>query len=99
LFFTENIIERKLAEEDLRWKTALLEAQIESYDVGILVVDGNGRHLLQNRRWSEIWQIPPEIASSNDDEASVQFVLSRCARPEQFLERVTYLYAHPHESL
>jgi len=97
IFFTLAITERKQAEEELHWKTALLEAQVDSYDVGILVVDGGGRKVLQNRRMADLWEIPPEIAASNDDNVQMQFVLNRTARPDQFIEKVTYLYAHPDE--
>ncbi len=93
-----DVTARKEAEEELRWKTALLEAQVDSYGVGILVVDGNGRKILQNGRMVELWQIPPEIAASDDDSAQVRFVLRRTARPERFIEKVNYLYAHPDES-
>lgn len=92
-----DVTERKQAEEELRWKTALLEAQVDSYDVGILVVDSNGRKILQNRRMMDLWQIPSEIAESDDDNAQLQFIRSRTTSPEQFLEKVNYLYANPDE--
>src|SRR5450631_1150511 len=45
-----NITERKQAEEELRWKTAFLEAQVDSALDGILVVDDQGKKILQNQR-------------------------------------------------
>ena len=97
ILYTQVITQRKRAEEELRWKSALLEAQVDSYNVGLLVVDGNGRQILQNRRMVELWQIPPAIAEGDDDTAQLQFVLTRTARPDQFLEKVTYLHTHPDE--
>ncbi|MEO7098751.1 MAG: PAS domain S-box protein [Luteolibacter sp.] len=97
IFFTQVITERKRAEEELRWKTALLEAQVDSYAVGILVVDGNGKKILQNQRMTDLWKIPPEVAADSDDSRQVQFVLGSTKFPDLFVEKVIHLYAHPEE--
>jgi PAS domain S-box-containing protein len=52
IVIAEDISERKSAEEQLRSKTALLEAQVNSTLDGILIVDGNGDKILQNNGWS-----------------------------------------------
>jgi PAS domain S-box-containing protein len=93
-----DITARERAERDLRTKTALLEAQLDSSIDGILVVDGHGKKVLQNQRTIELWKIPPEIAGANDDEKQIHFVVSRTKNPEKFVEKVRYLYAHPLES-
>ncbi len=95
IFFTQVITGRKRADEELRWKTALLEAQVDSYAVGILVVNSAGGKILQNQRMTELWKIPPEIADSDDDHAQVEF--GRTKFPELFKARVVHLYAHPDE--
>ena len=76
-----DITERKRAEEELRWKTAFLEAQVDSALDGILVVDNQGRKILQNQRMNELWKIPPHIAGDTDDAAQVQFVASQTKNP------------------
>ena len=93
----ENITERKLAEEELLWKTTQLEAQLESSVDGILVVDNHGKKVLQNRRMVEIWKIPPQIVADKDEAAQLAFVTHHTKNPKAFIERVTYLYAHPDE--
>ena len=60
-----EITERKLAEEMLRHETALLEAQLDSTIDGILVVDNQGKKILQNQRTVELWKIPQHIADNN----------------------------------
>ena len=50
---------RKQAEIDLQTKTAFLEAQVNSTIDGILVVDTDGRRILQNQRMVEMFRIPP----------------------------------------
>ncbi|MDB6172831.1 MAG: Blue-light-activated histidine kinase [Chthoniobacteraceae bacterium] len=98
IFFTQVITERKRAEEELRWKTALLEAQIDSYSVGILVVDNSGVKILQNRRTIDLFKIPPAIAEEANDHVQLQFVRNRTKYPDQFSEKVAHLFAHPSES-
>jgi len=93
----QDITERKQVEEDLRWKTAFLEAQVNSSIDGILVVDKHGKKILQNRRLNELWKIPQHIADDPDDKTQVQWVASRTTDPEEFVKTVEYLYSHPEE--
>lgn len=89
--------ERRQTVEELRWKTALLEAQLDSSLDGILVVDNRGKKVLQNRRMNELWKLPPHIVEDKDDAAQIVFVTNRTKNPRQFVEKVAYLYAHPDE--
>ncbi len=92
-----DISERKQAEAELRWKTAFLEAQVCASIDGILVVDQQGRKLLQNQRFAEIFRVPQSIADDKEDNGLLQWVTSTVAHPEAFIARVRHLYAHPHE--
>jgi len=93
-----DITERKLAEDALRQKTALLEAQLNSSIEGILVVDRQGKKVLQNQRANDLWKIPQHIADNDDDQMQVQHVMHMTVNPEQFVEKVTYLYNHQDET-
>lgn len=93
----QDITERIRAEEELRWKTAFLEAQVDSSLDGILVVDAEGKKLLQNQRLIDLWQIPPEIAAGQNNAGQIEFAAHRIKNPRQFLEKVDYLNAHPDE--
>jgi PAS domain S-box-containing protein len=93
-----DITERKRAEEELHWKTALLEAQVSSSIDGILIVDKQGKKILQNQRTVDLWKIPQGIADGNDDESQVRWVTKMTKHPEQFVEKVSYLYSHPNEA-
>jgi PAS domain S-box-containing protein len=88
---------RRQAEIELRWKTAFLEAQVDSSLDGILVVDAQGKKILQNQRMGELWKIPPEIAGNTDDNVQVEFVTNRTKHPRVFADKVTYLNTHPDE--
>jgi PAS domain S-box-containing protein len=87
----------KQHEAEIREKTAFLEAQTEASIDGILVVDVHQKKVLQNRRFTDLWQTPQHLVDQSDDEATLQFVVSRTKDPGQFLERVRYLNAHPDE--
>jgi len=90
--------ERKRAEEDLRAKTALLEAQMNASIDGILVVNRAGEKINQNRRLIDLMKIPGDIISERDDRTQLQFFVKQMKYPDKFVERVDYLYAHPGES-
>ncbi|MEP6672838.1 MAG: PAS domain S-box protein, partial [Chthoniobacter sp.] len=90
-------VERRKMEEELRWRTAFFEAQVNCALDGILVVGIEGEKILQNERLGEMWKIPPKIASEGEDARQVQFVASQTKNPGQFIEKVAYLYSHPDE--
>ncbi|SEM23009.1 PAS domain S-box-containing protein [Syntrophus gentianae] len=94
----QDITERKRAEEELRWKTALLEAQVNTSIDGILVVDGNHKRILSNRQFVELWNIPEYLIHEADDATLLSHVVSMLKDPGEFLEKVGYLYEHPHET-
>ncbi len=93
-----DITAQKEAEAELTWKTALLNAQVDSSLDGILVVDAHGRKILQNRRLVEMFSLPPEVAENPDDAQQVQFVLNRVKDARSFHEKVLHLYSHQNES-
>ena len=94
---SQDITEHKKAEEELLFKSTLLEAQSETSIDGILVVDSEGKSLSFNNNFGRMWNIPQQILDTRDDEKMLQYVLDQLKNPEQFLERVKYLYAHKNE--
>jgi len=93
-----DVSARKQLEEEMPWKNALLQAQLESALDGILVVDSQGKKILQNERMSQLWKIPPQIADDKDDAAQVQFVASQSKNPKEFAKKVAHLYSHHEEA-
>lgn len=92
-----DITDRERTEEILRWKTALLEAQIDSSVDGILVVDGYGNRLVTNRRLIDLLQIPQETLEDQDGASLLRYVRGLVKDPDAFREKVAYLYGHPKE--
>jgi PAS domain S-box-containing protein len=94
---TARKITEKQAEDELRFSNLILSTQKESAIDGILVVDVNGKTISFNRRFTDIWGIPPNIIKSKSDEHALQSVMDMLANPEKFISKVKHLYAAPDE--
>ncbi|MBK7369519.1 MAG: PAS domain S-box protein [Candidatus Eisenbacteria bacterium] len=86
------------AMEKLREALSLQQATIESATDGILVVDMNGRWVGFNRRFLDMWRIPPELANLGDDARVLAHVRGMLEDPKGFLGKVEELYQHPEAS-
>lgn len=93
-----DVHEEKLAQEQLIYRTALLEAHTEASVDGVLLVDAKGKILSFNQRFIEIWNMPQDIVDAKDDEAALSFAMSQLVNPQQFIDKVKYLYDHPTET-
>ncbi|HEY3900056.1 MAG TPA: PAS domain S-box protein [Chthoniobacter sp.] len=94
---TFDVTDRVKTHEELRWKTAFLEAQTNANLDAILVVDAERKNLLRNRQMMDIWKLPLELVERGDDMEILRYALGTTKYPEQFLARVEHLYAHPDE--
>ena len=95
----EDITEKKRAEEELLFKTTLLEAQTETTIDGILVLDRTGRTLLANRQFARMWNIPEELVRTKVVKKMMEYVLPQVAHSAAFLQRVEYLNVHETEKM
>jgi two-component system, cell cycle sensor histidine kinase and response regulator CckA len=94
----DNISERRRTEEALRFQNLLLATLSEVSIDGILVVDSRGQIIHFNRRFVEMWGIPPHLATAGDDGPVLQTVVEKVTTPDEFLARVRHLYEHPEET-
>lgn len=85
------------ARRELALQKAILEAEGEASADGILLVSPEGRMLSFNRRFVELWDMPEEVVASRSDAASLKAIEAQLAEPQEFYDRVAYLYAHPDE--
>ena len=91
-------IERSLAQQELLRSNAMLKAQQEAAIDGILVIDEQGQIASYNQRFWELWQIPESFIQSSDESGLRKCLLSKLKHPQEFLDKVEYLYAHPNET-
>lgn len=92
-----NITEYKKREDELLLKTSLLKAQLSSSMDGVLAVDMQGKTLLYNQRFAEMWKIPSKVLSTKSDEKMLGFILEQLVDPDQFINKVKELYSRPLE--
>ncbi|MGO9446182.1 MAG: PAS domain-containing protein, partial [Thiobacillaceae bacterium] len=73
-------------------------ATLESTADGILVVDMGGHVTTYNRRFRDMWLIPSDLLSSHRDQELLDHACRQLVEPEQFMQKVRELYAHPDDS-
>jgi PAS domain S-box-containing protein len=94
LIIGADITERIRAREELRWKTAFLEAQVDSTGDGILVVDPEGKPILLNRQFRRFFKPPQDLIDRNDAQLLLEHVLGIAKDPKRCLEEVIYQREH-----
>jgi two-component system sensor histidine kinase/response regulator len=92
-----DMTQANVKEHQLLLKSAFFEAQVFLALDGILVVDSDGRKMLQNQRLNELLNIPQSVADELIDGPQREWVTKQMKNPRQFAEKVSYLYAHPDE--
>ena len=90
-----DITVRKQAEAELNRALSVLTATLESTTDGILVVDLFGRMVSYNQRFLDLWQIPEELARTQDEKLALSSVLPQLRDPEAFTSKVFELYEDP----
>jgi PAS domain S-box-containing protein len=77
----------------------VLQATLESTADGILVVDLHGKIVSHNRRFEEMWNLPPALIAANDDAAGrrrlIEHVRSQLVNPQLFVDGILDRYADP----
>ena len=89
---------RRQAEEELKFKNIILSTQQEVSIDGILVIDENGKILSYNHQFVRMWGVRPEVIETRSDELVMNSVMDTLKEPQQFAEKVKYLYAHQNET-
>lgn len=81
--------------ERLDEATALLQSTLDATGDGVLVVDQNGKIVVFNRAFTEMWRISPEAARSGEDDVLIGEVLEQLVDPAAFVRKVMELYSDP----
>lgn len=89
--------DKKAAEREARRLNALLKAEQEAINSGILVVGLDGKVLRYNKRFLEIWNIPEGLANEGDDNKLLACIADSLVDWDAFIKLVEYLYQRPEE--
>ncbi len=93
-----EIAEHRRSEQRLAESVSLLEATLESTDVGILIADTAGRITRCNKRFQSLWSIGDELLRTRTEaELLTDHALVQLKRPARFMGKVKHLLAHPDE--
>jgi diguanylate cyclase (GGDEF)-like protein len=90
-----QVAERRNTEQALARTLSLVQATLESTADGILVVDREGRVQSHNRKFTEMWRIPPEVMERGDDRELVRRVFAQLVDAPRFKAQIEALYADP----
>lgn len=84
--------ELRQARQTLRESEERLKATLDATADGILAVDRAGKVIFANKRFANMWRIPPDLMDTGDDAELLAFVRDQLIAPEAFLARVKELY-------
>ncbi|MEI6576032.1 MAG: PAS domain S-box protein [Bacteroidota bacterium] len=91
-----DITERRIAEELLKSKMAILEAQKNASPDGILVIDITREEILViNKSYIEMFEVPTDIMEQGDARGLFRHILGLVKNPDKFIEITLSLYDHP----
>ncbi|MGH8729721.1 MAG: ATP-binding protein [Burkholderiales bacterium] len=90
-----QFIERKRARADIERSVSLLRATLESTADGTLVVDADGRIIVFNQKFADLWGLSADILAERDDHLALAAVADKLNDPAGFLGKVRALYASP----
>ncbi len=79
----------------VRGQTEMIRATLESTADGILAVDSNGNVVDSNRRFAEMWRIPPDLLAAGCDSDLIEYLKTGLVDPDVFVTKIQDLYANP----
>lgn len=91
----KDITDKKQAQDNLAQSLSTLQATLEATADGLLVVNNHGKIIHFNHRFIELWRIPEEIITTENDEGVINYVLDQLVDPEAFQAKVNELYKNP----
>ena len=84
----EDITERKRAEEKTQQTLSLLTATLEATADAIVVTGLDGRAVVYNRQFVEMWQIPESILDTEGEMQVLQCILGQLKHPDEYAARI-----------
>jgi PAS domain S-box-containing protein len=82
-------------QQRVQGKTETIRATLESTGDGILVADSQGKVVIANQRFSQMWAVPPLEVAAWDQQELLKSMLRQLMRSESFRVRMQYLLDRP----
>lgn len=95
----EALLERSIEERttSLRQSLSITRSTLESSTDGIIVVSNEGKIVDYNKRFIDLWKIPPSIIETKDHSLLLEHMINQLSDPKEYLENSKYLQQHPEE--
>lgn len=90
-----ELLERRRADAELTFRNIVLSTQQDTSPDGILVVDGSGNIVSENRRFAEMWQLPSSIVRTASFDLTLEWISNQVADPKAFQEQMRLLCTDP----
>jgi PAS domain S-box-containing protein len=74
---------------------ALLQATLQSTADSVLMVDCDGHWIIYNEKFGQLWNLPADILSKNDDELALNYILPQLKDSQSFINKVHEIYENP----
>ncbi len=84
-----DITERRQLEAARKYQMQVLTAQAEAFPGGIVAYTAEGRRLVNNDRFAEMWAIEDTLLDTNNMPTITGFIASQLASPHVFADRVS----------
>ncbi|HND20236.1 MAG TPA: PAS domain S-box protein, partial [Acidobacteriota bacterium] len=94
---SRDVTERKRTDQILQETNALLKAQLDATTSGVIGVDSQGKVIVCNRRFLEMWELEELPDAAEGKRVEQLYTEGKLLAPEVFQATVDHLYAHPEE--
>lgn len=95
--YFEELACLKKNEEELRIRLMFFEGIANSTFDGFLVVDPNGRKILQTQRTIDLWKIPQGVVEDLSGQKQVAHIMHMTVDPKKFVAEIIYQAEHIYE--
>ncbi|MBY0272863.1 MAG: EAL domain-containing protein [Alphaproteobacteria bacterium] len=93
-YLEKNIEEKTMS---LRYSLSLTRSTLESSTDGIVVVNHEGNIIDFNKRFVELWKIPPSVLNTKDYNLIVEYVLDQIEDSRTYVQKLKKINKNPKE--
>jgi signal transduction histidine kinase len=95
--YSEKINSLEKENKDLRLQLMFFEGIANSTFDGFLVVDPNGKKILQTQRTIDLWKIPQDVVADLSGHKQIAHIMHMTVDPQKFIAEIQYQMEHVEE--